>query len=144
MKDGLITGWNWRQGNGALRQKELKREGGQNSQKLQGWPEGAESHQMSAKNKVEQCLCMMLKWTVSSVMLMCLCQNTVVSRSLWMGFFKVSGTKTKGYSSKLTWKKKKQPRGSMPLGRKLANGISTQTGLLFPDCVPKQHNDALD
>lgn len=32
----------------------------------------------------------------------------------------------------------------MPLGRKLANGISTQTGLLFPDCVPKQHNDALD
>lgn len=59
-------------------------------------------------------------------------------------FFKVSGTKTKGYSSKLTWKKKQNPRGSMPLGRKLANGISTQTGLLFPDCVPKQHNDALD
>lgn len=46
-----------------------------------------ESHQMSAKNKVEQCLCMMLKWTVSSVMLMCLCQNTVVCRYVWMGFF---------------------------------------------------------
>lgn len=45
---------------------------------------------------------------------------------------------------KADMKKNKQTWGSMPLGRKLANGISTQTGLLFPDCVPKQHNDALD